>query len=182
MAIHQNLKALSEEVIDEYLAVARHCIADRKPDGGIYGYSAVLLLFCVVDALSNHLGCPEHSFAVLNDPSFGLELSSAQLKNLKDWYRHLLAHVGMIAPGTMLTPETDGDAFEFSPTGQPTTIRVLPFYRIVEKAWKAFDRTRLRPEAHLKPKHIPVVPADVMASTAMSFTASGAPIPPTKKK
>lgn len=182
MAIHRNLVGLSEEVLDEYLAVARHCISDPKPEGGIYGYPAVLLLFCVVDALSNHLGHPEHSFAALNDPScLGMNLSASQIKNLKDWYRHLLAHNGMISPGILLTPEAGGSAFEFSATGQPTIIRVLPFYREVEKAWAAFDRNRLKPEARLKPKHFPDIAVDFTASTSVPFAASGAYLPPIKK-
>jgi hypothetical protein len=181
MAIHRSLIALSEEVLDEYLAVARHCITNPKSEGGIYGYPAVLLLFCVVDALSNHLGHPEHSFAALNDPScFGMNLSTAQIKNLKDWYRHLLAHNGMISPGILLTPEKDGNAFEFSATGQPTIIRVLPFYRVVESTWNTFDRTRLRPETRLRPKHFPDIPVDLTASTSVPIAASGACLPPTK--
>ena len=181
MAIHRSLIALSEEVLDEYLAVARHCITNPKPEGGIYGYPAVLLLFCVIDALSNHLGHRGHSFAALNDPScFGMNLTTEQIKNLKDWYRHPLAHNGMISPGILLTPDTDGDAFEFSATEQPTIIRVLPLYRAVESAWNAFDKTHLRPEAQLKPKHFPDIPVDLTASTSVPIAASGAYLPPTK--
>ena len=181
MAIHRSLIALSEEVLDEYLAVARHCITNPKPEGGIYGYPAVLLLFCVIDALSNHLVHRGHSFAALNDPScFGMNLTTEQIKNLKDWYRHPLAHNGMISPGILLTPDTDGNAFEFSATGQPTIIRVLPLYRAVESTWNAFDKTRIRSEALLKPQHFHGIPVDLTASTSVPIAASGAYLPPTK--
>lgn len=42
------------EAIEEYLAIAEHCVTSDKGNGGIYGYPAVLLLLCVVDALSNY--------------------------------------------------------------------------------------------------------------------------------
>ena len=44
---------MSIEAIDEYLAIAEHCVSMHKANGGIYGYPAVLLLFCVIDALRN---------------------------------------------------------------------------------------------------------------------------------
>ena len=74
-----------------------------SPRADAAGYLAALLLFCVIDALSNHLGFPEHSFRALNHPIFGLNLTKVQIQQLKTWYRHLLAHDGMIAPGTVLT-------------------------------------------------------------------------------
>lgn len=178
MAIHRNLETLSGEVLDEYLAVANRSITERKPDGGIYGYPAVLLLFCIVDGLSTHLSKKAHSFLAFNDPCFGLALSEPQLKNLKRWYRHPLVHNSAIAPGTMLTPETNGVPFEFSAKDEPTVIRVLPFYRMVEQAWRAFDRTKLRPKAPDK-RSLQQVPA-LTASTSVPFAASGAYIPPIK--
>jgi hypothetical protein len=137
----------------------------------------------VIDALSNACGYPTHSFAALSDPScFGLKLSKAQLTNLKDWYRNFLAHNGMIAPGTVLTPETEGDAIEFSTMGQQTKIRIPQFYRIIEKAWKEFDKARLEPEKYLKPKHGIKISAEFTALATVPFVASGTYIPETKKK
>jgi hypothetical protein len=87
MAIHNDLPSMAREAIEEYLAVANYCVTARKPDGGVYGYPAVLLLFSVVDALSNYAGHPAHSFLAMKDvvPS----LSEKQIKKLADWYRHL---------------------------------------------------------------------------------------------
>jgi hypothetical protein len=84
-------------------------ISSRKPDGGIYGYPTTLLLFCVIDAISCHLGHPDYSLGVLSDPLFGFK---GNVQDLKNWYRNLLAHNGMIAPGTILTVEETGDAIE----------------------------------------------------------------------
>ena len=55
------------EVIEEYFAVAHLCITATKANGGVYGYPAVLLLFSIVDALSNYAGYPEHSFEAMKD-------------------------------------------------------------------------------------------------------------------
>jgi hypothetical protein len=178
VSIHQTLEKLSEEVLDEYLAIAKICVTERKPDGGIYGYPAVLLLFCIVDALSTHLGKKEHSFHAFNDPCFGLALSEPQLKNLRVWYRHCLAHNGVIASGTMLTPEPGDFPFEFSSNGELTVIHVLPFYQRVEQAWKAFDRTKLHPKT-LDKRSLPQAPA-LTATTSAPLAASGAYIPPVK--
>jgi hypothetical protein len=70
------------EAIDEYLAIVDHCLKTVKPgNDGVCGFPAVLLLFSVVDALSNYLGHSRHSFGALKelDP----QLSKTQLKNLK---------------------------------------------------------------------------------------------------
>jgi hypothetical protein len=67
MAGHPDLRSMSQEAIPEYLAIAHYCITERKPEGGAYGYPAALLLFCVVDAMSNYAGYPENSFHALKD-------------------------------------------------------------------------------------------------------------------
>ena len=82
-------------------------------------------MFCVINALSNHLGFPKHSFAALNHDIFGLKLDDDQIESLIVWYRHSLAHNGMIAPGAILTPEPDGVPIEIV-WGEPVVIRVIP--------------------------------------------------------
>jgi hypothetical protein len=93
MAVHENSADLSSEVIDEYIELARLGLQFEKPDKGCFGYPRVLLMFCIIDALSNHLGLEKDSFAVLNHEIFGLSLTDDQIDNLKIWYRHLLAHM-----------------------------------------------------------------------------------------
>jgi len=78
---------MAEEAIDEYLAIAEYCVTTGKVgSSGVYGFPAVLLLFSVVDALSNYLGSPAHSFAALKkmDPT----LSDVQIRNLARWFRN----------------------------------------------------------------------------------------------
>jgi hypothetical protein len=173
MALHPNSASLSAEVIDEYLTTVENCLAYRKPDGGCLGYPSVLLLFCTVEALGNYLGPKKHPFRVLNCRSFGLALQPGQIEKLIVWYRHLSAHAGMIAPGTYITPDADGDPFEFLPDGEPFKIRVIPFYKMVKAAWDAFDKRLLKPESQLAQKHYRATPVDLTGSTAMPAASSG---------
>jgi len=105
MGQHTQPWELAQEAVEEYLAVARSCVASTKPDGGIYGYPATLLLFCVVNALGNYLrgdhvvidGKAEEitkgePFRVLNHPLFGLKLHREQIKQVELAYRNPLAH------------------------------------------------------------------------------------------
>src|SRR6266498_2689029 len=101
MAVHNDLPPMAREATEEYLAIAHHCITTRKSNGGVYGYPAVLLLFSIVDALSNYAGYPEHTFGAMKD--IFPHLSQAQIKQLAAWYRHLPAHQAIIMPGTMLS-------------------------------------------------------------------------------
>lgn len=131
---NDTLESMSREAIEEYLAVSHHCITTRKPTGGAYGYPAVLLLFSVVDALSSYAGYAEHSFGVLKDifPS----LSVTHVTQLKNWYRNLPAHQAIIMPGTAISVELPGDAIELNAAGEPTHIRLLPFWESVAQYWQ----------------------------------------------
>jgi hypothetical protein len=151
MAIHKRSSALSSEAIDEYIELARLGVHFTKPDGGCLGYPSTLLLFCVIDAMSCHLNYKPYSLGVLKHPLFDLDLTPDQIKKLKIWYRDPLAHNGMIAPGTILTPETEGDAIEFT-NGEPLRIRVKVLFQLVENAWKAFDRKALVAKRSKEPK------------------------------
>jgi hypothetical protein len=174
MAIHQNLADLSAAAIDEYIELARIGLRVKKPDGGCLGYPSTLLLFCVIDALSNRLGFLEHSFGALNHQTLGLNLTEPQIKSLKKWYRHLLAHNGMIAPGTILTPEPDGAPIELV-QGEPVKIRVIPLFRLVEKAWQAVDSKTLKSMTIT----LPTTPIDFSgASLAFPVASSGCMVPP----
>jgi len=178
MAIHQNPSELSAEAIGEYIELARIGLEFKKPDGGCSGIPARFLLFCVIDALSNHLGFEAHSFGAMNHAIFGLNLDDDQIENLKVWYRHLLAHNGMIAPGTVLTPEPEGQAIEVV-NGEPVVIRVMPLFRIVEQAWKTFDKATMKPRRTKKPK----TPIDfAAASPIFPVASSGCPTIPKVRK
>lgn len=133
MAIHNDLSSMSREAIEEYLAIAHHCVTSRKPTGGAYGYPAVLLLFSIVDALSNYAGYPEHSFLVLKD--IFPNLTDAQVKHLKNWYRHLPAHQAILMPGVAISVDEPGDAIAITQSGEPTHIRLLQFWTAIKKYW-----------------------------------------------
>jgi hypothetical protein len=55
MAEHRYSWELAEEAIEEYLAATRDCLGHAKPDGGVLGYPAALLLLCIVNALGTYL-------------------------------------------------------------------------------------------------------------------------------
>jgi hypothetical protein len=173
MAMHPDSASMSAEVIEEYLTTIRRCLDYRKPGGGCLGYPSVLLLFCTVEALGNYLVKEGDPFQVLNHQPFGLDLQPYQIRKLIKWYRHLLAHAAMIAPGTYLTNEADGDPFEFVPNGEPLKIRVIPFYKIVKAAWDKFDKKLLKPESQLDEEHYRTVAGTLALSPPMQISASG---------
>jgi hypothetical protein len=157
MAIHSDLRAMSIEGIEECLAIAEHSVNTRKANGGIYGFPAVLLLFCIIDALSVNTGARAHSLREITSIIPGL--TSKQITNLRRWYRDLLAHQAVIAPGTLLS-DSDGAPIEFNSAGEPTHIRVVPFYRAVRKRWESFNQRTLNPKVHMENR-----PTTPMATT-----------------
>jgi hypothetical protein len=71
MAEHKTIKDLGCEVIEDFLMAAGTCVETRKPDGGILGYPATLILLAVTDAIGHGLdvGSGETRLAVLQHPS-----------------------------------------------------------------------------------------------------------------
>jgi hypothetical protein len=171
MAIHQNVGSMATEAINEYLAVAEHCVTTEKPGGGggVYGFPAVLLLFSVVDAFSEYLGCPRHSFGALKkmDP----QLTDPQVRSLGRWFRNPASHQAMIMPGTMLSLD-EGSPFEFT-GNEPSHIRVRPFCRLVSEFWKQFDRSKITAQFH--PQELPRNPVPIGFPHAALTTAPIAP-------
>jgi hypothetical protein len=136
---------MSVEGIEECLAIAEHSVTARKTNGGIYGFPAVLLLFCIVDALSVNTGARAHSLQEITSIIPGL--TEKQIRNLRRWYRDLLVHQAVIAPGTLLS-DSDGCPIEFNSRGEPTHIRVVPFYQAVKSRWESFNQSTLNPKVH----------------------------------
>jgi len=141
MAVHKDLQSLNVEAIEEYLEVAEYCVTTTKAYGGIYGFPAVLLLFCIIDALTVNSGGREHTLQKITSV---IPMTGNQLKSLREWYRNLLAHQAVIAPGTMLST-ADGPPIEFDSNGEPTHIRVIPFHHAVTELWQSFDKSALNP-------------------------------------
>jgi len=171
MAVHKDLQSLSVEAIEEYLAVAEYCVTTTKANGGIYGFPALLLLLCIVDALTVNSGGKEHS---LQKVTSVVPMTDKQLKSLRAWYRNLLAHQAVIAPGTMLSTG-DGPPIEFNSNGEPTYIRVIPFYQAVRALWETFDKSTLNPpvpamKAPKTPMGVPSVHAPSIAGSNRTAT------------
>jgi hypothetical protein len=136
MAVHQNKNDLSVEATQECLDAAALLLTTEKQDGGIMGYAAALLLFCVADAIGHHLnyGSGDTRLDVLNHKSFGLGLSVDEIKQIKMWYRNPLSHNATVTPGVFITAEDDGSPFDFAQS--PVTLRVHQFYKSVQAAWE----------------------------------------------
>lgn len=173
MAIHLNANSLTTEVIEEYLDIAKLCIATKKQDGGIYGYPATLLLFCVINALGSSLIAGNEPFRILKQAPFNCGLDDRQVKRLEQWYRNILVHNGMIAPGTCLSPDDGGAPFTFR-SDEPVLIRVKPLYNLVRSAWEQVDKVKLNSNWKFSTNpeiKIPIFRSGATAS--MPVTASG---------
>jgi len=154
MAIHSHPSTLAEEAIDEYLAAAKACIDSRKPDGGILGYPATLLLFCVVNAFGNFLRNEDviiegkkqritggEPFRVLNHLILKQALTHKQIKDIEHAYRNPLAHSALLLPQVGLTPDPSAPAIAFK-KGE-VWISVPRLYELVAAAWAVFDRSTI---------------------------------------
>jgi len=184
MAIHEEIDSLSIEAIDEYIIASGLCLNFSKSDGGCLGYPAILLLFCVVDAIGGYLALDKkykflknNPFLVLNHSCFGLSLTADQIKHLEWWYRNGLAHNAVIPPGVCLSSE-DGEALEFTGNGDPVKIRVGALHRLVSDAWKQFDKSLIDPSGVLKPQRMPTIGFSSSESIDYSVASSGCPLVP----
>jgi hypothetical protein len=172
MANH-TVESMSREAIEEYLDVSYYCVTTRKPEGGAYGYPAILLLFSVIDALGGYAGYPEHSFGALKDIFPGL--TDTQITHLKNWYRNLPAQQAIIMPGTAISVELLGDAIELNAAGEPTHIRLLPFWESVAKYWRTKGMANVAPS--FRQEKAPKSPAVI--SSQGSNAISSQPSAPT---
>ena len=173
MSIHQNLSQLSVSVIDEHIELARIALDARKPDGGCLGYPAFLLMLCVIDAVSNHLGHSKNSLGAIDGNVFKLNLNRRQRKQFKEWYRNYLAHNAMIPPGTLLTAEDDGEPVELR-NGEPVKIRLIPLLHVVEEGWNSLDKAKIQGR-NISPPNIPLDLTSLNLSSPIS--PSGCVVP-----
>jgi hypothetical protein len=171
MAYHPDSRSMMIEAIEEHLFVAEWCISNHKADGGIYGYSAATLLLCVVEAIGRCLRPGNEPFHILSDDPFNLKLSVEEIKQIETWYRNLLMHNAIMAPGVWMTSEDTGNPIE---TGAPVNIRVKPLFALVRRAWEQLDKKMLDPAKRIDPRKFKGIPmGSPSASQVVSATASG---------
>ena len=164
------------EAIDEYLLLAEYGINYQKLGGGVLGYPTALLLLSVIDILGSYAVSTKEHFQVLRQPCFGLDLTTAQVKEIEHWYRNLLAHNGFITLGAVMRPDETRDPFVLDENGQPTTVRVKSLFQAVKLAWSRFDRNQIEPKRHVKQKHLIAKPVDLTASPESEILASSGAI------
>lgn len=51
MAIEEDYRAQAKAIVEEYLEASRILLTKRKSDGGVYGYAALLIMLCIIDAV-----------------------------------------------------------------------------------------------------------------------------------
>lgn len=130
------------EIVEDYLTTAKMLTDMKRADGSIpKGYSATLLLLCATDAIGHGLLPLDRSKScrldVLKCPPFNLPLNDDQIGNLKEFFRHGLAHVGTMAPDVYLLPNHNpgGHPFVIDQNSMLTSIWVPSLYNAVKDAW-----------------------------------------------
>lgn len=177
MAIHSDIEGVSRESVQECLDAAKTLLQTRKPDNGVMGYAALVLLFCVVDAIGHHLdvGIGDTRLEVLNDPRFGLPQRITDFAPLKKWYRNPLLHNASIVSGVLITAHENGPPFELD--APPIRIRVNEFCRYVEAGWNVTkgEAGSFNPLRHTTTRSNFAAPPLPTGSVSTSFTtpASG---------
>src|SRR5438093_13293164 len=71
-------------------------------------------------------------------------------------------------PGTQLSVDMPGDPIELNAAGDPTHIRLKPFYEAVKSAWATFDTSRINPS--FRRERAPKVP---ITTTVAMFPGFG---------
>jgi hypothetical protein len=166
-----NRKDLSEQVIEEYLISAKACL-DKRRKRGLLGYPATLILLCTIDAMGHGLLSPiknrDTRLDVLQQPPFNRNLTNAQVDNLTNWYRHLLAHTATMAPNAFLTPDAQGEPFDFDTSGALTVIRVPVLYKVVKAAWEGRNESAFNPPPPRANKPLPTPPGSLSVTPIVS--------------
>ena len=166
MTIEKDFPALGRSVIGQVMTTARYAIDKQQ------GYSATLLLLSAVDAISAWKSGKEQKGACLDIlQGAPFLLNTAQVANVRLFFRHKLAHAGAMQEGVLLTPDSQGAAFGFNSQGELVEIRVGAFWRDVECIWRAsashFDPT---PQMYGRK---PALPASAPVGSASTTAASG---------
>jgi hypothetical protein len=179
MTVVYNPKDQWIQIIEDYLTIAKACIEAKADESIPNGYSATLLLLCAIDSIGHGLLHIDNGQScrldVLIQPPFDpkLNISSLQVKNLTDFFRNGLAHVGVMAPNVFLSPE-QGNPFAFDQNAMLTGISVPSLYGIVKAAWDNRNRStfnaQLRPAVLQESKRIAHLPGYV---SSLSPGASG---------
>jgi hypothetical protein len=177
MAIHRDVEEAARESVQECLDAAKTLLNTRKADNGVMGYAALVLLFCVVDAIGHHLdvGTGDTRLEALNEPRFGLPQEITDFISLKRWYRNPLLHNASIVSGVLITAHDDGPPVELG--APPIKIRVNELYRHVEAAWNTTkgEAGPFNPLRHTTTRTPPPMPTGPIF--ASSPPASGAGFP-----
>jgi hypothetical protein len=164
------------ENVSQCLDIVQLSLNQWTADGkGIHGYPAMILLMTVIDAMGHNIPKAKRQtlgidmdLGILAYPGSDFGIFPNQIKNLLDWYRNKLIHMGLMAKGVSLRGEPHNKPFEFASNGQLNEVFVLPLYERVRKFWDDTDR-----DLFDSPKVSgPSIPADLLNSTLLSKSSS----------
>lgn len=131
MAHHTTYVTFLRESLSESLSIVDHCLSNRKSDGGVYGFPAIILSLIVIDTIgswiNNYKGTDpmlvelknriaqtktkkkeENNFIILNTNVYqDQNLPDEVLAQLKSHFRNKLLHQSAIPPNFSLNPDGD---------------------------------------------------------------------------
>ncbi|MCL4525954.1 MAG: hypothetical protein M1492_05585, partial [Gammaproteobacteria bacterium] len=95
MAIHHDSNEQSKAIVEEYMQAVNILLGLRKGDDGVYGYTALLILLSIIDALGqSETKTRGANLDILKQTPFNLP--DEIVKQINMWYRNGLVHVAGI--------------------------------------------------------------------------------------
>ena len=113
MAIESDYQSQAIAIMDEYLAAAKILLTKRKSDNGVYGYTALLIMLCFIEAL-DHLDQSvkypqDNNLSFLAEEPFGLNNNTQIINQIKHWYKNGLSQVGALPENVFIEMGEDDD-------------------------------------------------------------------------
>ncbi|MBW9248225.1 MAG: hypothetical protein GJU72_03885 [Acidithiobacillus ferriphilus] len=158
MAIEKDYYSQGRKIIEEYLEASNLLIEQQKEDGGVYGYTALLIMLCVIDAMGQSLRpVSGTNFDLLSDPLFNINNKDKKMivNQIKCWYRHGLSHVGAIPENIYIELGSIGDDPLLIVSSQIKSIRLKSFHNKIISLWELRKNSFCSERINLKPIGFP---------------------------
>ena len=140
MAIEKDYSSQGRKIIEEYLEASGNLLTERKSDGGVYGYTALLIMLCIIDAIGQSTeSIHGTNFSILTEEQFNL--GDAVVKQITHWYRNGLSHVGAMPENIFIDlGEEHEDPFEI--TGSKIkSVKLKSLHKKIASSWEARKET-----------------------------------------
>ena len=136
MAIEEDYRAQAKAIVEEYLEASRILLTKRKSDGGVYGYAALLIMLCIIDAVGQSTEQTHGAnLSILTADPFNL--SDDVKDQITHWYRNGLCHVGAIPENILIElGEERDDPFEIT-SSEIKSVRLKRLHKIIASLWES---------------------------------------------